>query len=207
MIGIYKITSPAGRVYIGQSWDIQKRWGNYRRLECKNQPQLYNSLSYYGASEHTFEIMHELPQDVSQEILDTYEILYWHQHLNCNYAMLNYKEPGRGGKLPPESYIKRKRTLESRGGYRHTVESRQKISTALKGRSIGPHSQERKNKLSEYRKGKLHLAETRQKISASKKGIRLGPRPKVQCPYCGKQGGGSAMSKYHFSNCKHKNHE
>ena len=29
MIGIYKITSPSGKVYIGQSIDIERRWKKY----------------------------------------------------------------------------------------------------------------------------------------------------------------------------------
>lgn len=29
--GIYKITSPSGRVYVGQSVDIERRFAEYRR--------------------------------------------------------------------------------------------------------------------------------------------------------------------------------
>lgn len=48
MVGIYKITNPNGRIYIGQSTDIKFRWGIYRKLKCKDQPSLYNSLKKYG---------------------------------------------------------------------------------------------------------------------------------------------------------------
>lgn len=30
--GIYKIISPTGKIYIGQSIDIEKRWKAYKRL-------------------------------------------------------------------------------------------------------------------------------------------------------------------------------
>ena len=30
MTGIYKITSPTGRIYIGQSVDIYYRWNDYK---------------------------------------------------------------------------------------------------------------------------------------------------------------------------------
>lgn len=30
MIGIYKITSPSNRIYIGQSIDIEARWKSYK---------------------------------------------------------------------------------------------------------------------------------------------------------------------------------
>lgn len=43
MIGIYKITNPKGKVYIGQSIDINERFKTYSYLKCKNQTKLYNS--------------------------------------------------------------------------------------------------------------------------------------------------------------------
>jgi group I intron endonuclease len=58
-IGIYKITSPSGKVYIGQAIDIERRWNQYRRLGCKNQSKLYASLNHYGFEAHTFEIIME----------------------------------------------------------------------------------------------------------------------------------------------------
>ena len=84
MIGIYKITSPSGRIYIGQSWDVNKRFKTYKNLQCKGQTLLYKSLSKYGVENHIFEMIHELPKDVEQSILDTYEILYISQY-NSNY--------------------------------------------------------------------------------------------------------------------------
>lgn len=51
--GIYKITSPTGRVYIGQSVNIQQRLNGYKNLiNCKNQPKLYRSLCKYGPELH-----------------------------------------------------------------------------------------------------------------------------------------------------------
>ena len=57
MIGIYKITSPKKRVYIGQSVDIKRRFKEYRSLRCKNQHRLYNSLKKYGVINHIFEVI------------------------------------------------------------------------------------------------------------------------------------------------------
>ena len=57
--GIYKITSPKMRMYVGQSVDIEKRRGEYNRLmNCKGQLRLYNSLKKYGWKNHKFEIIH-----------------------------------------------------------------------------------------------------------------------------------------------------
>lgn len=73
MIGIYKIINPNGKVYIGQSTDIYGRWErNYKRINCKDQPKLYNSLKKYGPENHIFEIIEEC----SIEQLDNREV-YW----------------------------------------------------------------------------------------------------------------------------------
>ena len=48
MIGIYKIISPSGKIYIGQSRNIDKRFQQYKRLNCAKQPRLYNSFIKYG---------------------------------------------------------------------------------------------------------------------------------------------------------------
>lgn len=55
--GIYKITSPVGKVYIGQSSDIKNRFKVYQRLSCKQQVKLYNSLKKYGVENHQFDII------------------------------------------------------------------------------------------------------------------------------------------------------
>lgn len=59
MIGIYKITSPSGRIYIRQSRNIKSRLSRYRNHDCKNQPALYNSILKYGFNNHKFEILEE----------------------------------------------------------------------------------------------------------------------------------------------------
>jgi hypothetical protein len=58
--GIYKITSPSGRVYIGQSKDVFRlRVRNYKKETCHSQPLLERSLKKYGWENHTFEIIEE----------------------------------------------------------------------------------------------------------------------------------------------------
>ena len=56
-IGIYKIISPTNRIYIGQSIDIDFRFSYYKKLNCKVQRRLYNSLLKYGPENHIFEIL------------------------------------------------------------------------------------------------------------------------------------------------------
>ena len=58
MSGIYKITNPKGKVYIGQSINPILRLSHYKRFDCKEQPKIYNSLKKYGIENHTFEVIH-----------------------------------------------------------------------------------------------------------------------------------------------------
>jgi group I intron endonuclease len=83
--GIYKITSPSGRVYIGESKDIFKRVYYYKILSCKSQNKLYSSLKKHGWDSHIFEIIEECE---FEELLcrerywqDFYDVL--NEGLNC----------------------------------------------------------------------------------------------------------------------------
>lgn len=59
MIGIYKITSPKGRVYIGSSNNIENRLCSYKNLKCKNQTRVFNSIKAHGWDMHKFEVLEE----------------------------------------------------------------------------------------------------------------------------------------------------
>lgn len=103
MVGIYKIQSPSGKVYIGQTWDTNKRIWYYKRGYCKSQPVLYRSIKKYGFDAHVISIVHELPSDIPQEVLDNYEQLYMDAHRGCGLQLLNMREAGSAGKFSLES--------------------------------------------------------------------------------------------------------
>ena len=46
--GIYKITSPTNKVYIGQSIDVENRLKRYKYFVSKKQTRLYYSILKYG---------------------------------------------------------------------------------------------------------------------------------------------------------------
>ena len=48
IIGIYKITNPKDKVYIGQSSNIEKRKYYYFSIKCDKQPKIYNSICCIG---------------------------------------------------------------------------------------------------------------------------------------------------------------
>lgn len=92
--GIYKITNPLGKVYVGQSSDILKRFQYYKSLHCKSQRKLYYSLLKYGIDKHSFDIIVELPIDVSIEVINNYELVYWECYKDCKVELLNIQQPG-----------------------------------------------------------------------------------------------------------------
>jgi group I intron endonuclease len=56
--GVYKITSPSKKIYIGQSSNLDQRIKDYVKTKhCKGQVRLYNSLIKYGFENHTFEVI------------------------------------------------------------------------------------------------------------------------------------------------------
>jgi group I intron endonuclease len=56
--GIYKITSPSGRVYVGQAVDLRNRCVRYGILSTtEGMRKLYNSFCKYGISLHSFEVL------------------------------------------------------------------------------------------------------------------------------------------------------
>lgn len=110
-IGIYKITSPSGKVYIGQSWDISKRWKSYRNNNAPKQPALNASFLKYGVCQHVFEEIHNLPIDVDQLTMDIYEQTYMDAYNSCSVKLLNTREAGATGKHSTESRDKMKGKL------------------------------------------------------------------------------------------------
>ena len=79
-------------------------------------------------------------------------------------------------------------------GNTHSPETKLKMSAAQRGKTLSP---EHKKKISESSKGKTLTPEHKKKISGPR-----GPREKITCPHCSKIGGGSAMKRWHFSNCR-----
>ena len=59
-IGIYKITSPSGKIYIGQSSNVENRWNKYKNINNSvTQLKLYRSFKKYDIENHKFEIIEE----------------------------------------------------------------------------------------------------------------------------------------------------
>lgn len=147
-IGIYKITNPLNKVYIGQSVNIDKRFKSYYGLHCKKQYRLHRSLVKYGSENHTFEIIEECSiEDLNcreRHWQDFYEVL-GENGLNCLLQECNNISQ------------------------RLSEETKQRISKTKKG-SI--YTEEHCNNIGKGNRGKKRTSETKQKMSDIKKGQR-----------------------------------
>jgi group I intron endonuclease len=166
VVGIYKITSPSGKVYIGQSWNIHQRW-KWHKNEKDYKGPLQKSFDKHGFANHKFEVVHELPQDVEQAILDTFEVIYIELYDHCKVNLLNVAPGGRGGK-----------------GYKHRDEDKKRMSDIAKKRGVSfeeiarmhkantgkPLSEERKRKISDTLKGHVFTEERKKNIAKALKG-------------------------------------
>jgi group I intron endonuclease len=110
---IYKIVSPSGNIYIGQSRNWVSRRSKYKKLRCEEQTGIYRSLIKYGFEQHTIEIIEELPLDITQEELNNKEIFYWRYYKELGVKMLNVRECGSKGKASLET--KKKMSISQSG--------------------------------------------------------------------------------------------
>jgi group I intron endonuclease len=166
VIGIYKITNPNGKIYIGQSVDIERRWYHYNKKDIRNQPLLNRSITKYGVENHKFEIVEEC----NIEQLNEREI-YWTYYYNAIHPYgLVLRIGGRSGHLSEE--MKRKIGNGNKGKI-VSDDTKQKISLSKMGnqyRLNTLHTKETKQKMSKSHIGKKDSEKTKQNKSQSAKG-------------------------------------
>lgn len=168
MIGIYKITSPTGKVYIGQSIDIEKRFYNYRKIRCKNQRILYNSFLKHGVESHVFEIIEECCVEELNTIERYYQDLYSVIGSNgLNGRLVSCKD--RSGKLTESHKIK---ISIANKGRKHTACAKLKIKESKMNIS-----KETRMKMSISQTGKIRSLEHINNIKKSTKGVKKTKNP------------------------------
>ena len=162
MIGIYKITSPTKKIYIGQSIDVNDRFTKYKRLNCDNQTILIRSFRKYGVDSHKFEILEECLEselnDKERYYQDVFECV-GKNGLNCKLT----KSSDRNGILSAETRIRI--GLGNRGKV-VSSEARKKISIANKNPS-----KETRLRMSLSQKGRVCSELTKTKMSLANKGM------------------------------------
>lgn len=137
MIGIYKITNPKGKIYIGQTIDFERRLYQYQKLNCKEQPKLYNSFKKYGVENHTFELIQQctinnltILERFYQEMFKSTE----NNNLNCFLVTTADKT----GKHSKETKIKMSKSAK---GKKKTAEHIAKLPQNQKGYKSKPRSE------------------------------------------------------------------
>lgn len=134
-IGVYKIASPNGKVYVGSSKDIETRWKAYKSLKCKSQVKLHRSLLKHGVYSHKFSIIIECELHELYE----YERLYG-EYYNClgenglNLLLPKYKEVKQSFSV--ESLEKMKTNHPSKSNPEWLQKTKQRLLVQSKDKSI-----------------------------------------------------------------------
>ena len=146
---IYKITSPNGKIYIGQTLNYKNRKYYYNSGNFKQQIKLHNNVLFYNwIPGENFEVIEECICGKNKIFLNERE-KYWINYYDSFKNGLNCNEGGHGNI-----------------GHIHSIETKIKMRESKLGIK---HSEERNKKKSELRKGKKHSEESKEKMSFLKK--------------------------------------
>lgn len=165
---IYKITSPSGKVYVGQTINLPQRLRQYKSMKKGNQVKLVNSVNKYGWDAHTFEIIEELSYDGNKTELNEREKYWIKEHTAFGPYGLNCTEGGDGqiGRVWTTEQIanlsKAQMGNTSHLGFKNTDESKDRMSKSAKLRGAN------------RKKGFVQSQEVKDKIRKSKLGC-VGP--------------------------------
>lgn len=127
--GIYKITNPSGKIYIGQTIDFKKRLQAYKGCFCKSQIVVYRSLKKYGYDKHQIEIIEQCDKDMLNERERYWQEFYDVVRKGLNCFLVNTKN--KKGVWSDES--KRKASISSKKR-KASLETRMKMSNSSKKR-------------------------------------------------------------------------
>jgi group I intron endonuclease len=166
MIGIYKITSPSKKIYVGQSIDIERRFKEYKKLQCNQSLKLYNSLKKHGYENHIFEILEECSKPQLNEKEENY-ILSFNSHIDGLNIKLASKPAWTGKKRPEHSEFLKKNG--SGLSYIRTQEHKDNLKEKLSGKKLSKELCEKisKNKIGKKTK-KIICIETQQIFNSIK---------------------------------------
>jgi hypothetical protein len=152
---VYKITNNSnGKIYIGKTNDLEKRWYNhvYCALVNKEPTYFYNAIRKYGAKNFSIEVIEER---LSEELVLERET-HWIDFLKSRRRDIGYNMTDGGDGV---------------SGLKHTEENKEKQRVKMLGRKA---SNETKAKMSKAHKGQMVSLETKEKISKANSGENNG---------------------------------
>lgn len=182
MMIIYKLTAPNGKIYVGQTKDIQARFNRYRVAAIKHQIKIYRSIKKYGWENFNKEVL-EYTDEIFADEMERYYITKYNC---CGKNGLNLDSGGRNNKKHSDETKEKIRI--SITGRKHSEETKRKQSIMKLGKKhsektiqkmIGrKHTIETKLKISVAHKNKHHSEETKNKIKSSLAGHEVSPETK-----------------------------
>lgn len=156
MKGIYMIVNTKnGKLYIGSSTNIRKRWNTHKSLLRRGKHHtklLQRAYDKYGKDSFDFVLLEEIAEDAKNEEVYKRE----------QYYLDTLKPFGRKG------YNLVREAGGGKAGCKQTQETKEMISSALKGRALS--EDHKKNLRGAWRQRLPASEETRQKMSESHKG-------------------------------------
>jgi group I intron endonuclease len=173
---IYKITSPSGKIYIGQTVNLKKRIEAYKGLNCKAQAKLHASLLKYGFEQHCFEVI----EHCEKEELDQREA-FWIKYYDCFDTKhgLNLASGGNQSRLSKESCKKisaakigmvftdghRLKLKEAQHKFYSSITDEERIKKCA--RFNRPRTEDEKIRISESMRGKVRSYDHQEKLRIS----------------------------------------
>lgn len=143
--GIYKFTSPSGKIYIGRAVNLRNRHYEHKRLRRRD-TYLGRSLNKYGFEAHNFEVICIVPKvDILLNDLEKHYIQLYNSHKNgLNLTSGGDGTMGRIVSLAQKEKYKKTRQLNKiipyNLGISPSQETRDKISATLKGNRLSQKS-------------------------------------------------------------------
>lgn len=174
MVGVYKITSPSNKVYVGSSISINDRLTNYRNGHLHLQRKLNASFNKYTPQSHTFELL----EICCKENVRQRERFHCLKYNVLGELGLNLQIPHENDGYVSISEETRKKLSEARTGEKNSMYGKKGELSPNYGRKM---SEDFCNKISERVSGenhpmygKKHSEETKEKMKASSKRVSRG---------------------------------
>ena len=113
--GVYKITSPSGKVYIGQSSNIHRRMVEHLCDSKKIVNKLYSSVKKYGFNSHDIEVLFLSDVQYERNRMEQFYINYY-DSINTGLNLIDVIGP-----------------TKSFSGKKHSAEEVERIKARMKG--------------------------------------------------------------------------